>query len=33
MNLKRVVGIDHCYKKPRKQGGKDTLANIAIKSI
>ena len=32
MNLKRGVGIDHCYKKVRKQGGKDTLARIAIKS-
>ena len=31
MNLKRGVGIDHCYKS-KKQGGKDTLASIAIKS-
>ena len=31
MNLKRRVGIDHCYK-VRKQGGKDTLVSIAIKS-
>ena len=34
MNLKRRVGIDHSYKreKGRKQGGKDTLTSIAIKS-
>ena len=31
MNLKKGVGIDHCYKKIRKQGGKDTLASIAMK--
>ena len=28
MILKRGVGIDHCYKKVRKQDGKDTLASI-----
>ena len=32
MNLKRGVGIDHCYKKVRKQGGNNALASIAIKS-
>ena len=32
MYLKREVGIDHCYKKEGKQGGKDTLASIATKS-
>ena len=32
MILKKGVGIDHCYKKVRKQGGKHALASIAIKS-
>ena len=32
MILKRGVVIDQCYKKVRKQGGKHTLASIAIKS-
>ena len=32
MILKRGVGIDHYYKKVRKQGGKHALTSIAIKS-
>ena len=30
MNLKRGVGINHYYKKIRKQVGKDTLTSTAI---